>query len=361
MAKVLLVGYSGHKNFGDDLLLKQAHSCLKDISDVSIWTDVTGKKSDYLDFWFPQATIIRSKKLGLRIFKKFDRVLYFGGGVFFDYKENYPKILFVKKTLSIVKNYYLSRLYGVHFAGIGIGLGPFNSKYSSYLTRLQLRVFDFIGVRDNVSFEFLIHFGLEKKAIKGYDLSFLQHREISTTKTEQIKKILICPRRFHHQCEKDHYHKQLIDWVLKLKESGVEILVFGFQPEHDESVLLEYQKAGLNTKVWDPERNILAMIFELFEQYDLIISSRMHGVYVAGMVNRPCIGIEVHPKVKDATELFDKSHCLPASFQIKELEETISKLGIENSKAKKLYTYKKSATSQYQMVKKWINIPPISS
>src|SRR5210317_2046628 len=98
MAKILLVGYSGHKNFGDDLLLDQAYNQLKDFSEISIWTDVLGKESDYLAVWFPDATIIRSKKLGNHIFKNFDRVLYFGGGVFFDYKKHYPAFLLLKKT-----------------------------------------------------------------------------------------------------------------------------------------------------------------------------------------------------------------------------------------------------------------------
>ena len=87
--KILLVGYSGHANFGDDLLLFQAYEELKEQAQVSIWTNVSNEESAYLEIWFPQAVIVRSQRLDLSIFRRYNGVFYIGGGVFFDYNQPY--------------------------------------------------------------------------------------------------------------------------------------------------------------------------------------------------------------------------------------------------------------------------------
>ena len=355
MTRVLLVGYSGHKNFGDDLLLAQAYNELKKLSQVSIWTDVIGSDSSYLKVWFPDATIIRSKKLGIEIFRNFDRVLYFGGGVFFDYKHQYPQLLFLKKLLSILKNYHLSKLYRIRFAGIGIGLGPFQSKKALFLTKFLLQSFDFIGIRDDVSNNYLIQAGLKEKAVLGYDLSFFQNDKYCAEPPSNVKQILICPRSFPHDSEKDNYHKLLIEWAKTKESQGIKVLIYGFQPGNDKEVLLNYQMGGLDTRCWNPEKEKIEDVFKLFQDQDLIISARMHGVYVAGLVNRPFIGIDVHPKVRDATTLFEYGHCLPAKFNTEELERAIIEIAPKINDRKKQRHFKDYVDFQYRMVKEWVS------
>jgi polysaccharide pyruvyl transferase WcaK-like protein len=354
MNKVLLVGYSGHRNFGDDLLLSQAYTYLKGISEISIWTDIIGEESGYLDSWFPSATIIRSKTLGINTFKKVDKVLYFGGGVFFDYKKKYPKALFLKKTLSIIRNYYLSRVYGVRFAGIGIGLGPFNSTESSFLTRFQLRAFDFIGVRDQVSYNLLVDYGLKEKAIRGFDLSFFLNHNTILTSQKKVSNILICPRKFSHHSKGELYHNPLIQWALEKKQEGTNILVYGFQSNHDEEVLLKYKENGLDTMIWNPDLESVNSVLELFGNKDLIVSARMHGIYIAGIVGCRSLGINVHPKVDDATSLFENSKSLPVSFTLNEIDIALKNLILNTGDKNQLRKYRKSAQHQYEMVKTWL-------
>jgi polysaccharide pyruvyl transferase WcaK-like protein len=355
MPKVLLVGYSGHRNFGDDLLLDQAYNYFKGISEIAIWTDVIGKESGYLDTWFPEATIIRNKTLGVKIFKHFDKVLYFGGGIFFDYRKNYPKTLFLRKTLSILKNFYLARMMGVRFAAIGIGLGPFFSNYSKFLNRLQLGVFDLIHVRDMISFNILEKYGMGEKISRGYDLSFLRYQFKNLVHTKDTKNILICPRKFNHSPVGDTYHNTLVKWAIKKKSQGFNVLVYGFQSYQDEKILDPYHESGLKTKIWNPESESLNEVLALFSSQDLIVSSRMHGIYIAGLVGRSSIGINVHPKVKDASFLFNRSKCLPIDFTLTQLDSAFSELITNNLREDDLITYYNSARNQYELARLWLN------
>ena len=90
-----------------------------------------------------------------------------------------------------------------------------------------------------------------------------------------------------------------------------------------------------------------------FARQDLVISARMHGVYVAGMVGTPCVGINVHPKVKDATNILQKAVCLEPAFTGEQLSDAIAQLAhtqIEND----LSVFTESAKMDYTRVKNWV-------
>ena len=94
-------------------------------------------------------------------------------------------------------------------------------------------------------------------------------------------------------------------------------------------------------------------VFCLFKSKSIVISSRMHGIYIAGMCGVPCIGINVHPKVKDATCLFNRATSIEPTFQIEEVDAAISKVWNEEKRSA-ISNYHKSAIRDYKLVSKWI-------
>src|SRR6185437_8231989 len=134
--KLLLLGYNGKKNFGDDLLLKQAYDAFREIAEIHIHTNTLDQNSDYLHSWFPDAIIFKSLKLDIQYLKKFSHILFFGGGILFDYNKITLKYYW-RKRMSIHRNYDWVKRKGTHFAGIGIGLGPFVDDKSEDLCARQ--------------------------------------------------------------------------------------------------------------------------------------------------------------------------------------------------------------------------------
>ena len=354
--KILLVGYSGHANFGDDLLLNQAYEQLKELGEVSIWTNVSGKDSAYLGRWFPQAKIIQNRFLNWSVFLRYNAVLYFGGGVFFDYNQAYPLTKYLKKRIACFRDYSLSKIFGVRFAGIGIGLGPFLSKKAIKINSACLAQFDFVSLRDENSCKLANAYGLKTIIHKGFDLSFYSSRQFVTTLSsnhQRIHSCLICPRKFPHGKNGEVYHEKLIHWLIGQQQAGVNILVFGFQKNHDEHILESYAEAGLPTKIWNPNTMEISDVFALFASQDLIISARMHGIYVAGMVGTPCIGINVHPKVKDAASILENADSIEPTFTEDQLEEAIESL-LYIKKDNDLRAFTQSAENDYARMQDWI-------
>lgn len=352
---ILLVGYSGYANFGDDLLLYQAYIELKKQAKVYIWTNVSYDKSAYLEKWFAQAEIVRSQRLGWSVFRRFDGVLYFGGGVFFDYTQPYPFTKYLKKRIACFRDYTIANLTGVKFAGIGIGLGPFKSSRANRINKSRLANFDFLSVRDEDSWMIAKTYRLNTSLYKGFDLSFFSSNKFTSHKSgkEGSRSILVCPRKFPHGTNGDVYHETLIRFCKAKQKADRDVLVFGFQRNHDETILERYSEVGLTTMIWNPSAMEISDIYSLFARQDLVISARMHGVYVAGMVGTPCVGINVHPKVKDATCILQKAVSLEPAFTEEQLSDAIAHLAytqIEND----LSAFTESAQMDYNRVKNWV-------
>ena len=135
------------------------------------------------------------------------------------------------------------------------------------------------------------------------DLSFAMFDESKYLNESNVSnKIIICPRNYPHGTKKNKYVSKLIDLTKELKQKGYMIKIFGFQNEYDDKVLNEFKKNKINTSIWDPDEMKINSVFQLFQSFDLVITSRMHAVFVAGMVNTPSIGIGEDPKIKYASD-----------------------------------------------------------
>ena len=224
MKKILLVGYSGQGNFGDDLLLFQAYEYFRTQAKLAIWSSNLSSYSAYLKQWFPEAEIIKTKRLNITIFRDFDGVVYFGGGVFFDYMSKYPHAKYLKKRLGNFINYNISKVFKTRFVGIGIGLGPFRSENAIKINKNLLKNFDFVTVRDDESYNIAKSYRIPTEIYKGFDLSFLSHNRCDTppqkTNSKAIKSILLCPRVFPHGSDGDIYHSKILAWSVAQQNKG---------------------------------------------------------------------------------------------------------------------------------------------
>lgn len=351
---MLLLGYSGKRNFGDDLLLKQAYDAFVGVADTYIHT--SEQHSRYLSAWFPNSKIDFSATIDFTLFKKYTHILHYGGGVFFDYNKT-GFIRYLKKRLSLIKNYNLTILQGIHFAGIGIGLGPFIDDNSEKLCFLRLKNFDYLNVRDQKSYTLGRKYNLKNITI-GEDLSLANYKYYHSFKlpeNNRSSRIIICPRKYPHGKRKNSYLKNLLLASDELISEGHNLFVFGFQSEHDEEVIMAFKERGYETMIWDPEKMSIEIVLKEFANAKLVITARMHGLYLAGILDVPVIGIGVHPKLKLASEIFSKSICLNESFEQNEILEAIDLLKtFPDNNVHLLAEKQMQCENEYFKIKKWL-------
>lgn len=152
MKNILLKGFFGYHNLGDDLLLKEALSKYpQNINLFVSWPRNAVKELQYFQKFHPFTPIYGIKDL-LKHF--YDAVIWSGGGVFplrFFSFENYVKMLPYR---------ILSRKMVLN--GIGIVEKPKRKWFDSFL-----RMVDYCSVRDNKSLDFV---SSQIKAINCGDL-----------------------------------------------------------------------------------------------------------------------------------------------------------------------------------------------
>jgi len=304
-SKVLLVGYIGKKNFGDDLLFKIALDTLKDIGDFKIFVLVSSDpdSANYLMSYHPDINLLYHKRTPLLFFNKFDKIYFIGGGLFFDYKKSVNLLRFCKNFISNFIRYRIPKMFGTSFGGIGLGIGPYYSKRTKILHSQIIGTFDILGVRDEVSFDLAKSMGINKMFLSN-DLSLnLLHsfQEIGHV-ADKSNEVIFCPRSYSHNPVSEKHLDELLKFADFLNNQGLQVH-WVFLQDDDERFIQRLEEQ-FQVTVWNPDTMDILDFSKLFKNVRMLVSSRMHSVFIAGMLCTPFISIPLHQKLYFASKLF---------------------------------------------------------
>jgi polysaccharide pyruvyl transferase WcaK-like protein len=238
--RILLVGYYGYGNLGDELLSQIIYSRL-----------VQEK--------FKVTILDRAKRPIQLLVKQLaacDTVVYGGGSLFQDVTG---------RGLTVI--YYcligfIALLLKKKIVLVGQGLGPVRRPLNRWLLKLFLSQVSYIGVRNKESAAFLEALGIQGYALFN-DLVFAYSGVMNKAKKKQKK----------------------INIVYSFKGKGTSIKI----PNAVQIAMHKGQDFGLA----DPKK-----IFKAIAQADLAVGMRLHFLILAALHGVPFIGIAYDPKVE---------------------------------------------------------------
>jgi polysaccharide pyruvyl transferase WcaK-like protein len=178
---VLLVGFYGRGNFGDDLM---CHSLVRHlISKTSANIEISTENSDYFrELVSPRVnTVGRSSAEIVKALLKTDFLIQGGGTIFHD-SYRFPQLFFYWRNLTAwVLLLFLARLMGARVMIVGAGIGPISHVVTRVLTLIALNLSNFVSVRDVASQKTVAAIS-RKKVMGGFDLAAVEphspyHRE----------------------------------------------------------------------------------------------------------------------------------------------------------------------------------------
>ncbi|MGL4820439.1 MAG: polysaccharide pyruvyl transferase family protein, partial [Bacilli bacterium] len=310
---IVLCGYYGAGNFGDDLIMLSIVQRIKKQWPTKKVTVLV--KNEQLLPAHPLLSDVRyvprsNTKAVIDAIKNCSHFVVGGGGIFQDYSGFDVSHQISARTNGI--NFYstpmeIAYLLGKPIFVFSVGIGPIeNESYARHL-RTVLHWASTITVRDEWSLKYVQERWPELTVHETADpvVSFpIQGNTTFNSRfTSEKKYIGICLRQWFQQSPAEQTH--LVQCIAAacdelVRKYNYEILLFPFCKSTNDTKLLEnvYHACEYKCNIHLYRTVQMSEALGLIQQCQLLISMRLHPLIVATTHGIPCIGLSYDPKVE---------------------------------------------------------------
>lgn len=284
MKNILLCGFFGQNNLGDDLLLLEALSKIP--KEFNIYIRISKKKNDILKEYvkYRDFKILNNYKDLYR--RQYEYLIYAGGGQFpcieYGFKDYLRFLLLRLRCKKIVVN--------------GCGIVP---KPNSIFFKMFIKQLYYCSVRDDISANFIRR--IRKDVVNCGDLYWGNEKHY-TNEHNLNKKCVVCLANPFSEKEKliphfrERYNlflKNICEVIYTIKNKGFIIEYLPFYEEYDNELISDIQNIiNSNDKIL--QRNIdynIKDIDKIISQYQLGFCMRFHSILLAVKNNLPVVAI----------------------------------------------------------------------
>ncbi len=298
MRNILLSGYYGFNNTGDEAILASTVNALRNARpylNIMVLSKRPGETGEtYGVESYPRMNLPQVVKA----IKKADLVVFGGGSLLQDATSLRSLIYY----LSVIE---LSHMLNKPVLIYANGIGPINSQIGRMLTKHTLSHVQAITVRDSESREELRQIGISKQVQVTADPAFL----LNPSPNEVVDSILedhginhsskivwVALRRINAPT---WFQRQLVDLIAWLREENFEPCFFAMQ-ERDLKIA-----ENLNQKLRSVNQKPMGMISNISPEDALgilgkgefCLGMRLHTLILSARVQVPFMGIEIDPKI----------------------------------------------------------------
>lgn len=328
MNRIVLKGYYGFGNLGDDILMKVSSRLLKEMFPKSFLSVASaGNNCDYI---LPFTDGHVDEVIPLTPEPKADLVVHGGGGTYFDFNEGTILHYLLNSAIDLVGIYTFSKGLDAYRiikrwpsnsttkrVALSIGIGSFTSSSKKYYHKMaELAKFDMILPRDYFSYQFLKKIYINGSIIPGTDLAFFKEYwippELSPVESKR-RSIGFVLKTWTDDCD----YLTIIHQVANaLDEEGFEVSVFTFEKDHDRHIQQRFHNFRVFS--WCPVSTSLHQYLGILMQNALLVTSRAHGAILGAALGIPAICIGIEPKLLSVAKMFPQSGSyikLPLTFE----------------------------------------------
>lgn len=323
MKNILVSGYIGFNNFGDEAIFCALSTYLKENNyRVSV---LCGNKTEVEKLYNVQTYYFKNLFEILRAIFKCD-VLISGGGSLLQNKTSNFSLFYYLFVILLAKICFKKVII---FAQ---GIEPIIGKLPENITKNVLKLVDFISVRDNNSKKLLKSWDIESILVSDPAYSLVQDKKISDKKDGLIVQL----RSF--KGIKKEFLADLAFAISKYYKG--KISVFSFQDEIDEKKCLELVEELKKQDVvaeYISNKSIEDTI-EILNNVKFVISTRLHGLIISSALQSKTFALSYDQKVKTLANEIDIENIDIYNYSQKELDEKLCKFFKDENK-KYLYRH----------------------
>lgn len=315
--KILLNGYYGFGNLGDDLLLKISHQLVADLFPESVITIcANGLNNRYIPSLVDSPVDLIKDDQDT----EFDWIIDGGGGVYFDFSHGPVWYGVLNTFISVLGPYRWNdalQLYrklkgniglrAKNRVGLGIGIGTYTRTSRRFFADVaKMATYTLLLVRDKTSAAHAVGLGIKCPVGVASDLAFLRKywlpEHVRTGEPEAIGFVLR---------DWPDGNEQTFSAVKQVAETlmvdGYRVMFFSFD-EADKAYAGFFSEFDFT--VWHPKKMTMSDMLRKIASCKLIITSRAHGAIIPACMGIPLIVLAIEPKLQVVFNWFSESSVL---------------------------------------------------
>lgn len=299
MNKILISGYYGFNNIGDESILTAIISSLKEgIEDIDI---TVLSKDPQLTKKNHEVNAVNRKNLFtiIKEVRKCDLLISGGGSLLQDVTSNRSIVYYLAVIL-------IGILFDKKVMIYSQGIGPINNSFNKYLTKKILDKVDYMTLRDKRSKKVLEDMNIENKSIiiaadpvigiKKRNLE-LGREILKEVNSEGIKSPLI-GFALRGRDRDENLIKVISEAADEIiEETGGSVVFIPFHHGEDLNVLKEIEEKMKNKALFLKDKYELDEMLSIVGNLDLLVGIRLHSLIFSAIMNVPMVAISYDPKV----------------------------------------------------------------
>ncbi|MBE6022475.1 MAG: polysaccharide pyruvyl transferase CsaB [Cellulosilyticum sp.] len=356
--KIVLSGYYGFDNIGDEAVLYSILSALrKELGNVEV--TVLSNNPDKTKALYGVKSVNRWKlKEVAQVIKESDLLISGGGSLLQDVTSSKT----VPYYLAIVK---IAQFYKKKVVFYSQGIGPVNKGFSRWLIKQVVNKVDGIYVRDIASKNLLEEIGVKKPVGAALDPVLGIEVPQGTAGNQDSKTVGIYIRPWIDEAHDQNLMDSLTPGLVELMEQGYKLCFIPMHYEQDREISSKLAKAvkkaahqsgKLDQNIIDRNIEIVDKMLSIQEvmvytsSFEMVIGMRLHSLIMAAASRVPVLALSYDPKVTQFMKEMEVPYCLNTIELTKEnfleilhkvessKEEQIAHLGkVLESKKERIY------------------------
>ncbi|MEZ0326470.1 MAG: polysaccharide pyruvyl transferase CsaB [Fimbriimonas sp.] len=302
MARILLAGYLGSGNLGDDAMMLGFTHGLQD-QDVTV---MTGNPEETNRLYGFDVVARKDSKAVDAAIKQCDALVFPGGSIF----QDVTSVFSVKYYADLVSD---AKKAGKKVFLLGQGVGPLNSFFGKRMAASAFGAADAISVRDPQSMQALKDIGVQKNVRLTADSAFLlpqphQGDDEQSFSVGNMKSIGIAPRPLDKKTDVSGLFAELCKLMY---QSGTMPVLIEMDSQEDGPLIEEIHKKG-GGRIPQIRKLGTPMNYQMrVRRMEALIAMRLHAGVLGATVGIPALMVSYDPKVTAFAKMMEMSPALP--------------------------------------------------
>lgn len=319
--RVLVSGYYGMGNLGDEAVLAAFVQHLKEIDPEATCVALSGQPLETSAAYGIEAVPRVSPGAIMREIRKADIVVSGGGSLLQDVTGRRS----VPYYLGII---ILARMMGRPFSIYAQGLGPLNHTLSRWLVKRTLPQSSVITVRDEGSARLLYELGVvrpEPVVVADPAFALTARKPDKSIAVQGPNTVMFCFRPWPGICGREAEYAECIDRAVL--ELGITPVFLAFHPNQDleisRCIAARCMAGGSKPAVIPCEMPPQEALW-LISRAEMVVGMRLHSLIFAAASGVPAVAVDYDPKIQAHCRLTAEPHIVEAGASADELYEAIA-------------------------------------